>query len=170
MFKNTKTGLAVGKLDIEPCTLQIDTSLIRLCHKELEIAFELQPDKLKNVDTVIINGYKYIKVKEEYNMTIEQIVMRQEIRQILNEAGINKNTMKDLVNEVIYEELTKAVKQVMHEMDIDTIIHNKTNGSLQEAVRKELRASIDDRVRGVFNRMMITVDIKDDAGHSATGG
>jgi hypothetical protein len=103
-------------------------------------------------------------------MTIEQIVMRQEIRQILNEAGINKNTMKDLVNEVIYEELTKAVKQVMHEMDIDTIIHNKTNGSLQEAVRKELRASIDDRVRGVFNRMMITVDIKDDAGHSATGG
>jgi hypothetical protein len=103
-------------------------------------------------------------------MTIEQIVMRQEIRQILNEAGINKNTMKDLVNEVIYEELTKAVKQVMHEMDIDTIIHNKTNGSLQEAVRKELRASIDDRVRGVFNRMMITVDIKDDTGHSSTGG
>jgi hypothetical protein len=64
LFKNTKTGLAVGKLDIEPRTLQIDTSLIRLCHKELEIAFELQPDKLKNVDTVIINGYKYIKVKE----------------------------------------------------------------------------------------------------------
>lgn len=103
-------------------------------------------------------------------MTVEQIAIRQEIRQMLTEAGINKNTMKDLVNEVIYEEMTKAVKQVMHEMDIDTIIHNKTNGSLQEAVRKELRASIDDRVRGVFNRMMITVDIKDDTGHSAAGG
>lgn len=101
-------------------------------------------------------------------MTIDQIVMRQEIRQILNEAGINKNTMKGLVQEVIHEEMTKAVKQVMHEMDIDTIIHNKTNGSLQEAVRRELRASIDERVRGVFNRMMITVDIKDDFGHSST--
>ena len=100
-------------------------------------------------------------------MTVEQIAIRQEIRQMLAEAGINKNTMKELVNEVIYEEMTKAVKQVMHEMDIDTIIHNKTQGSLQDAVRKELRAAIDDRVRGVFNRMMITVDIKDDSGHSS---
>ena len=100
-------------------------------------------------------------------MTVEQIAIRQEIRQMLSEAGINRNTMKDLVNEVIYEEMTKAVKQVMHEMDIDTIIRNKTTGTLQEAVRKELRAAIDDRVRGVFNRMMITVDIKDDFGESS---
>lgn len=92
-------------------------------------------------------------------MTIEQIAIRQEIRQMLGEAGINKNTMKDLVNEVIYEEMTKAVKQVMHEMDIDTIIHNKTQGSLQDAVRKELRESIDQRVKGVFNRMNITVSV-----------
>lgn len=94
-------------------------------------------------------------------MTVEQIAIRQEIRQMLNEAGINKNTMKDLVNEVIYEEMTKAVKQVMHEMDIDTIIHNKTSGSLQDAVRKELRDSIDQRVKGIFNRMNITVSVID---------
>ena len=101
-------------------------------------------------------------------MTVEQIAIRQEIRQMLSEAGINKNTMKDLVNEVIYEEMTKAVKQVMHEMDIDTIIRNKTQGSLQDAVRKELRAAIDDRVRGVFNRMNITVSILDDKGETST--
>ena len=100
-------------------------------------------------------------------MTVEQIAIRQEIRQMLNEAGINKNSMKELVRDVISEEMTKAVKQVMHEMDIDTIIRNKTTGSLQDAVRKELRAAIDDRVRGVFNRMMITVDIKDDYGYSS---
>ena len=94
-------------------------------------------------------------------MTVEQIAIRQEIRQMLNEAGINKNTMKDLVNEVIYEEMTKAVKQVMHEMDIDTVIHNKTSGSLQDAVRKELRDSIDQRIKGVFNRMNITVSVVD---------
>ena len=101
-------------------------------------------------------------------MTVEQIAIRQEIRQMLSEAGINKNTMKDLVNEVIYEEMTKAVKQVMHEMDIDTIIHNKTQGSLQDAVRKELREAIDQRVRGVFNRMNITVSILDDKGELST--
>ena len=64
MFENTYTGLAVGSVDIEPCTLQIDTNLIRLHHKELEIDFELDPKKLKSVDTIIINGYKYIKVRE----------------------------------------------------------------------------------------------------------
>ena len=53
-------------------------------------------------------------------MTVEQIAIRQEIRQLLNEAGINKNTMKDMVKEVIDEELSKAVKQVMHEMDLDS--------------------------------------------------
>ena len=100
-------------------------------------------------------------------MTVEQIALRQEIRQMLNEAGINKNTMKELVRDVISEEMTKAVKQVMHEMDIDTIIHNKTTGSLQDAVRKELREAIDQRVHGVFNRMMITVDIRDDFGTSS---
>ena len=51
-------------------------------------------------------------------MTIEQIAIRQEVRQLLNEAGINKNTMKEIVNEVISEELSKAVKHVMHEMDL----------------------------------------------------
>lgn len=61
MFENTKTGLAIGAIDLEPHTLHIDTNLIKLYHKELEIEFELNPDKLKNVDTIIINGYKYVK-------------------------------------------------------------------------------------------------------------
>ena len=97
-------------------------------------------------------------------MTVEQITMRQEIRQMLGEAGINRNTMKDLVREVISEEMTKAVKQVMHEMDIDMAIINKTNSSMQELIRKEIRASVDDRVRSTFNRMTIAIDIKDSDG------
>lgn len=100
-------------------------------------------------------------------MTVEQIAIRQEVRQLLTEAGINKNTMKDLVREVISEEMTKAVRQVMHEMDIDTIVRNKATGSLQDTVRKELRDSIDKQVRGVFGRMVISVDITDSTGTSS---
>ena len=92
-------------------------------------------------------------------MTVEQIAVRQEIRQLLNEAGINKNTMKDIVREVINEELTKAVKQVMHEMNLEDRIYKSANGNLQEAIRKELRASIDNKVNGVFNRMSVNVTI-----------
>ena len=92
-------------------------------------------------------------------MTVEQIAIRQEVRQLLCDAGFNKNTMKDIVREVIDEELTKAVRQVMHEMDLEDRIYKSANGNLQEAIRKELRASIDNKVNGVFNRMSVNVSI-----------
>lgn len=100
-------------------------------------------------------------------MTVEQIAIRQEVRQLMSEAGINKNTMQDIVREVISEEMTKAVRQVMHEMDIDTIIRNKATGSLQDSIRRELRDSIDQRVKSVFSRMQISVDITDSTGMSS---
>ena len=68
-------------------------------------------------------------------MTVEQIAVRQEVRQLLNEAGINKNTMKEIVREVIDEELTKAVRQVMQEMNLTGVInqdseaHQRRNSS-----------------------------------------
>jgi hypothetical protein len=99
-------------------------------------------------------------------MTVEQIAVRQEIRQLLTEAGINKNTMKDIVREVIDEELTKAVKQVMHEMDIDGKLHKAAKVDIEEKIRKEIRASVEDRVRGVFSRMNISIDIKNSDGES----
>lgn len=92
-------------------------------------------------------------------MTVEQIAIRQEIRQLLTEAGINRNTMKDLVKEVIEEELTKAVRQVMQEMNLMGAINQATNGNLQKLVREELRAAINTRVNGYFNKINVSVDI-----------
>ena len=92
-------------------------------------------------------------------MTVEQIAIRQEIRQLLTEAGINKNTMKDLVKDVIEEELTKAVRQVMHETNLIGAIDQATNGNLQKLVREELRAAINTRVNGYFNKINVSVDI-----------
>ena len=77
LIKNAEAGIAVGSIDVEPCTLHIDTNLIRLYHKELEIEFELDSNKFKNIDKIIINGYKYVKPKEQnlqalilYNQTL----------------------------------------------------------------------------------------------------
>ena len=92
-------------------------------------------------------------------MTVEQISIRQEVRQLLADAGFNKNTMKDIVREVIDEELTKAVRQVMHEMDLENQIYKTTNGNLQKLIREELRSSIDKKVNGIFNRMTVSVSI-----------
>lgn len=99
-------------------------------------------------------------------MTVEQIAIRQEIRQLLNEAGINKNTMKDMVKEVIDEELTKAVKQVMHEMDIDSKISRAAKVDIEEKIKKEIQNSIRDRVSNIFNRMYLSVDIRNSDGES----
>lgn len=93
-------------------------------------------------------------------MTVEQIAVRQEVRQLLADAGFNKNTMKEIVREVINEEMTKAVRQVMHEMDLEDSIRNTANVNLQKLIKEELRASIDKKVNGVFNRMSINVSIK----------
>ena len=92
-------------------------------------------------------------------MTVEQIAIRQEVRQLLNEAGINKNTMKEIVKEVIEEELAKAVKQVMLEMNLMGAINQATNGNIQKLVREEIKMAIDKRVNGYFNRINVSVDI-----------
>lgn len=62
-IKSDGIGTAWGRFDPEliPFTLQIDTELIKFRHKEMELEFELEPDKLANIDTIIINGYKYVK-------------------------------------------------------------------------------------------------------------
>jgi len=99
-------------------------------------------------------------------MTVEQIAIRQEIRQLLGEAGINKNTMKDLVKEVIDEELTKAVKQVMHEMDLESKIQRAARVDIEEKIKKELQNAIRDRVNNIFNRMYLSIDIKNSDGNS----
>ena len=92
-------------------------------------------------------------------MTVEQIAVRQEVRQLLNEAGINRNTIKEIVREVIEEKMTNAVRQVMHEMDLEKNIYNAANGNLQKLIREELRNSIDKKVNGYFNKINVNVDI-----------
>lgn len=97
-------------------------------------------------------------------MTVEQIAVRQEVRQLLNEAGINKNTMKEIVREVIDEELTKAVRQVMQEMNLTGVINQATNGNIQKLIKEEIRAAINTRVNGYFNKISVNVDIRNSDG------
>ena len=58
---------AVGQINSEQPLLNTLTitqcNSIRLQHKETEIDFEFDTKKLENIDTIIINGFKYIKEK-----------------------------------------------------------------------------------------------------------
>ncbi len=63
-------------------------------------------------------------------MRVEEMALRSEIRQMLNEAGFNKNTLKDEVKSVLREEIEKAVKQAVNETDFEGYI--AMDGKMQE--------------------------------------
>jgi RNA polymerase subunit RPABC4/transcription elongation factor Spt4 len=59
-FSDTAVGKTIGS--VEPQTLTItNCEKFRVQLREVDIEFELEPDKLENIDTLIINGYKYVK-------------------------------------------------------------------------------------------------------------
>lgn len=99
-------------------------------------------------------------------MKVEEIAIRQEIRQMLNEAGINRNTLKDMVKEVLQEEVEKACRQAVNETDVDTAIARKINDNFGKIVIEATKDEIRGRVNGIFNRMTISVDITDKDGQS----
>lgn len=99
-------------------------------------------------------------------MRVEDIVIRQEVRQMLNEAGINKSTLKDMVKEVLQEEVSKACKQAVNESNADSVIARKINDNFGKIVREATRDEIRERVRGIFDRMTISIDITDKDGQS----
>jgi hypothetical protein len=53
-------GKVIGS--VEPKTLTISNcEKFKVQLREIDIEFELEPDKLENIETLIINGYKYVK-------------------------------------------------------------------------------------------------------------
>lgn len=65
-IKEDGQGLAYGGIDPDyliPNSLRIECEQIRLFQKGLDIEFELDPKKLKNINVIEINGYRFIKEK-----------------------------------------------------------------------------------------------------------
>lgn len=84
-------------------------------------------------------------------MRVEQIALRQEIRQMLNEAGINKNTLYGMAKEVMQEEIAKQVKNAINQSNIDNIVYRKINSyelrdMMREAIQKEIGEAVDIKI------------------------
>ena len=94
-------------------------------------------------------------------MTVEEIYMRQEIRQMLNEAGITKNTLKDMVKEVLNEELDKACKQAISEFNVEkyakTQLQDSADRVLKDCLTDEVRQTMREKLQRVA--MRISVDL-----------
>lgn len=101
-------------------------------------------------------------------MRVEEIAIRQEARQMLNEAGINQNTLKDMVKEILEEKLDRAIDQALHEKDVDGTIGNRIDHCIQSKADDIVRNEIRRKVGSIFDRMTVCVDIKDKDGQYVT--
>lgn len=101
-------------------------------------------------------------------MRVEEIALRQEIRQMLNEAGINKNTLKDMVKEVLTETIERATVQALHERDVDSAVSASIQRCIDTSARNIVKEEIRAKVGNIFDRMTVSVDITDKEGQSVT--
>lgn len=70
---------------------------------------------------------------------------------MLNEAGINKNTLYGMAKEVMQEEIAKQVKNAINQSNIDNIVYRKINSyelrdMMREAIRKEIGEAVDIKI------------------------
>lgn len=89
-------------------------------------------------------------------MKVEEICMRQEIRQLMSECGFTRDTIKELVKEAIEAEAKKQVERRFEELKNCGAIDKE----LKEEVRKVGYGSITNEVQNQIKRMKMNVDIQ----------
>lgn len=87
-------------------------------------------------------------------MRVEEIALRQEIRQMLSEAGINKNSLREMAEMILQEETEKQVKNLLHQINTDHLLSSKLNSyEFKEMLRNAIRTEVKDSIK-------ISVDVK----------
>lgn len=86
-------------------------------------------------------------------MRVEEIAVRQEVRQMLSEAGINRNTLREMVQQILREEVKKQIKIVSRGIDVNKAVRHELESyegklALRDAIKKEVR-----------DRVSINVDV-----------
>lgn len=90
-------------------------------------------------------------------MTIEEIAIRREIRQILNEAGINKESLKEMAKELLSEELTKATKRALSETNVNYEVRKVvTSYEMRDTIKYAVKEALRDWINGMDIKMEIS--------------
>lgn len=87
-------------------------------------------------------------------MRVEEIALRQEIRQMLSEVGLNKNTVYEMAKGILSEEIEKQVKNVLNQNNVNGILRSKISSyELRELLREAIKREVKDAIK-------ITVEVK----------
>lgn len=95
-------------------------------------------------------------------MTVEQIELRKILSQMLADNGINRETLKDMVNEVLDEKVEKAIRQVISESSITEIV----NGKIDKISRRVIEDEVTNKVRRVLNCTSLSINCREPEPHA----
>lgn len=96
-------------------------------------------------------------------MKAEEIMIRSEIRQMLNEAGLNRDTLRGYVEEAVKEIVTKQVNQELDRIGgLDRLVNNAVHSRANATIDNEVRKVMADKLRGIKFDVHIDVNGIDD--------
>lgn len=95
-------------------------------------------------------------------MTVEQIELRKILTQMLADNGINRETIKGFVEEIVSEKVDRAIYRIIHETNMDSLI--------ARMVQDTIRTTISDEVRWNVRRVLGSVSISIETHGSFRGG
>ena len=75
-------------------------------------------------------------------MRIEEIVLRQEARQILCEAGFDKESLKKIVLKDIDDKITQAIEKRTRGIEFEDMIMHRVDVALNKAVEEIVKRQV----------------------------
>ena len=95
-------------------------------------------------------------------MTAQEMMVRSEIRQILNEAGINRETIKQMVKDTITDVVKAQVNQVLmerKEKDLKEVVIDYLNSKLWDIIHRTTDEVVKQKMRWLD--FSVKVDVTD---------
>lgn len=96
-------------------------------------------------------------------MKVEEMALRSEIRQMLNEAGLTRETIKQLVKESIDDVVKNQVNQVLmerKEKDLSEVVSDYLDGRMYRLIQNSTESIVKEKLRWLDFAVNIQVNNK----------
>lgn len=102
-------------------------------------------------------------------MRVEEMALRSEIRQMLNEVGLNRETIKQMVKETIEDVIKNQVNQVLMERrdeDLSQVVATYLDNNMWKLIRDTARDAIQQKMRWLEFAVNVNVTDKSEGENS----